>query len=353
MNLFDGILGDEETLFKNEDALDTEFVPKLLPFREGQQKEIILSIKPLMQNRNGKNLFICGAPGIGKTAATKWIFRDLEYNTDEVIPMYINCWQKNTTYKIIVEMCHQLGYKFTQNKNTEELFKVVQNMANRKPLVVAFDEIDKVEDFDFLYSILNDIYKKSIFLITNYKEWLDKLEDRIKSRLMPEIIEFKPYDDRETSEILKQRTMYAFLPGVLEDAAFELISKTSTERRDMRAGLYLLREAGRIAESQSSKKITSEHAQKAIDKMEDFKIKKSTDLDEDTRLVLNIVKDNSDKKIGELFEVYKQKGGTGSYKTFQRRIDKLSKAQFIIANKVTGKEGNTTIVSYAKKLTEF
>ena len=178
--------------------------------------------------------------------------------------------------------------EFTQNKNTEDLFKAVQNMANRKPIVFAFDEIDKVEDFDFLYSILNDIYKKSIFLITNYKEWLDKLEDRIKSRLLPEIIEFKSYDERETSEILKQRTMYAFLPGVLDDAAFNLISKTSTERGDIRAGLYLLREAGRVAESLSSKKISEEHARKAITKLEDFNIKKSTDLDEDTRLVLGI-----------------------------------------------------------------
>ena len=110
-------------------------------------------------------------------------------------------------------------------------------MANRKPIVVAFDEIDKVEDFDFLYSILNDIYKKSIFLITNYKEWLDKLEDRIKSRLMPEIIEFKPYDEKETSEILKQRTMYAFLPGVLDDAAFELISKIFIISREGTAAL--------------------------------------------------------------------------------------------------------------------
>ena len=353
MNLFDGILGDEESLFKNEDALDTEFVPKILPFREEQQREIILSIKPLMQDRNGKNLFICGAPGIGKTAAAKWIFRDLEYNTDDVIPIYINCWQKNTTYKIFVEICHILDYKFTQNKNTEELFKIIQNMANRKPIVFAFDEIDKVEDFDFLYSILNDIYKKSIFLITNYKEWLDKLEDRIKSRLLPEIIEFKSYDEKETSEILKQRTSYAFLPGVLEEQAFSLVSRTSHQRGDIRAGLYLLREAGRIAESMSSKKITEAHAQKAIYKIEDFKIKKSTDLDEDTRLVLSVIKENSEKKIGDLFELYKQKGGLGAYKTFQRRIEKLSEAQFITANKVTGKEGNTTIISYTKKLTEF
>jgi cell division control protein 6 len=310
-------------------------------------------IKPLLQDRNGRNLFIFGAPGIGKTAAAKWVFRDLEETTEDVVPVYINCWQKNTTYKIMIEICDQLGYKFTQNKNTEELFKVVQGIANKTRVVFAFDEIDKVEDFGFLYSILNDVYKKSIILITNYKEWFDNVEDRVKSRLLPESLEFKQYDKVETSEILKQRIEYAFVPGVWDDKAFEIIAEKAGELKDIRAGLYLMREAGRAAEEISSKKILAEHAKQAIEKINDFKIKKSSDLEDDSRIVLSIVKDNSGQKIGDLYNKYKEKGGTGSYKTFQRRIDKLAKAQFITANKVTGKEGNTTIVSYTKKLTEF
>ena len=73
-----------------------------------------------------------------------------------------------------------------------------------------FDEIDKAEDLDFLYALLNDIYKKSIVLITNYKNWLDTVEDRIKSRLLPEVLEFAAYDSTQTKEIMKPRVGYAF-----------------------------------------------------------------------------------------------------------------------------------------------
>jgi len=70
-----------------------------------------------------------------------------------------------------------------------------------------------------------------------------------------------------------------------------------------------------------------------------------------------MIKKNSDKKIGDLYNVYKEDGGKLVYKSFQRKIDKLQKNKFISVKKTSGgKEGNTTIVNYAsttKKLTEF
>jgi len=85
-------LQSNESLIKNEDALDFEFVPKLLKYREKQQHYVAGCIKPLLDNRNGRNVFIFGAPGIGKTAAIKWVLRDLEETSEEVIPLYLNCW---------------------------------------------------------------------------------------------------------------------------------------------------------------------------------------------------------------------------------------------------------------------
>jgi cell division control protein 6 len=356
MTLFKDILGSEESLFMNEFALDYEFVPKLLPYREAQQRYIATCIKPLLQERNGRNLLIYGAPGIGKTAATKWVFRDLEEETEDVIPVYINCWQKNTTYKIILEICDILGYKFTQNKKTDELFEVVQSMLNKKSAVFAFDEADKLEDFDFLYTILEKIYRKSIFLITNHKECLLELDDRIKSRLNLEALEFKPYNYNETEGILKQRLEYAFVPNVWDDDAFNLVVRKTAELKDIRKGLYLMKESGLAAEDVSSKKINAEHVHKAVAKLDDFSIKKSTDLEEDTQLVLETVKENSGKKIGDLYKLYRKEGGKGTYKTFQRKINKLEKNKFISVTKTAGgKEGNTSIINYheEKKLTDF
>src|SRR3989338_836065 len=105
MALFKDILHSDESLFKNELALDYSFLPKILPHREEQQGYIATIIKPLLEGRNGKNLFIFGAPGIGKTAAMRQVINELEEETDNVAPIYINCWQKNTTFKILTEMC--------------------------------------------------------------------------------------------------------------------------------------------------------------------------------------------------------------------------------------------------------
>lgn len=356
MGYFDRHLTADQSLFKNEDALDLEWVPKEIPFRENQQGAIAAAITPLLQKRNGRNLFIYGDPGIGKTAATRWILRDLEETTDEVSPVYINCWQKNTSYKVFVEICHQLGYKFTQNKNTEEIFNIIKNMLNKSSAVFVFDEIDKIEDFDFLYSILNDIYKKSVILITNYKEWMGKLETRVKSRLMPEMLEFHKYSEKEINQILTQRISYAFVPGVWSTDLIAQIAKKSSEHGDIRAGIFLLRETGLAAEGAGSKKVEQEHVTMTLAKLDEHGINKPTDLDQESRLVLDVIKKNSAKKIGALFTIYKDIGGGATYKTFQRKVAKLEKAKLISTNKIVGgAEGTTTIVTFGapKRLTDY
>jgi len=356
MTLFNDMLGSGETLFKNEDALDLDFVPKLLPYREMQQHHIANCIKPLMQDRNGRNLFIVGAPGIGKTAAVRWVLRDLEETSDAVIPLYINCWQKNTTYKIMMALCEQLDYRFTQNKNTEELFDVFKGIVNKKTAAFVFDEVDKVEDTDFLYAILNDVLRKTVILITNYKEWLQNLEERVRSRLLSETLEFKPYSGEETKEILKQRVGYAFVPGAWDASAFDSITTKAAELKDVRTGLFLLRESGLCAEEKNSKRILPEHAQTAIEKLNSFTKKNASELSDDTKDILKLINDNSGKKIGDLFELYKKIDPSVNYKTFQRRIEKLNLGGFVNTEKIVGgKEGNTTIVSAtnSKKLSDF
>lgn len=351
MGLFNEMLGSDESLFKNEESLDTEFLPKELQYRENQQKQLALAIKPLLARRNGKNLFIYGAPGIGKTAATKFVLRDLEEETDEIIPIYINCWQKNTTYKIAVDICSQIGYVFTQNKKTDELFKKIEEIINKASAVFVFDEVDKVEDFDFIYNLIEGIYRKSIFLVTNFKEWIMDLDDRIKSRLMPDTLEFKEYNLNETEGVLKTRRGYAFHDNCWDEDAFSIIVKKTYEVRDIRRGLQLMRKTGMIAEDMSSRKIEKVHAEKAVKEADEFSIKNPNDLEEDTRMILSVAKEHYGKKIGEIYKKYKSKGGASSYKTFQRKMAKLAQNKFISVNKLSGgSEGTTTIIDSPDKI---
>ncbi|MBI2656314.1 hypothetical protein HYX03_01070, partial [Candidatus Woesearchaeota archaeon] len=181
-------------------------------------------------------------------------------------------------------------------------------------------------------------------------------DDRIKSRLLPETIEFKPYSFEEAKGILKNRIEYAFFPNVVSNDAFELIARKTFELQDMRTGLHLLRESALIAEDKSSRKILLEHAKQALDKLDEFSIKKTIDLAADEKLILELIKDNSGKRIGDLFKLYQTNGGKLVYKSFQRKIDRLQKNKFISVEKTAGGEdGNTTIIKHSseKKLTEF
>ena len=271
-------LAGNETIFLNDIALSYDFIPKEIPHRENEHHYIATCIKPLFINRNGKNLFIFGSPGIGKTLAIKSIFKELEETSDNILTFYINCWKHNTTYKIILEICSLINYKFAVDKSSDEILKNIKPILNKNSIIFCFDEADKLENHNILYFILEDIYKKTIILITNENSWINKLDNRIKSRLYSELLEFRAYNYEETYDILKKRSEYAFYPSVINKEALELIAKKTFELQDIRAGLYLLKESGNLAESKSSKKISLEDVNNAIKKLQEFQIKDDSEI---------------------------------------------------------------------------
>lgn len=356
MSLFNNMLRSDQTLFKDPVALDYDYLPKLLPFRENEQFALANCIKPLFSNRNARNAIVYGSPGIGKTAACKHVLRDLENQTDEIEQVFVNCWQKNSTFKVLVEACHQLGYRLTHNKRTDDLMNELKRILNKSTSVLIFDEIDKSEDYDFLYMFLEEIYKKSIILITNDNDWIASLDERIRSRLTPELIEFKAYNLNETKSIIKQRVDYALFENVISDKLINQIAEKTFEKKDIRSGLFLVKESANCAEDASRKEINEEDVNKAISKLLDFKKKGETDLAEDEIVILNLIKESSGKRIGDLFKDYQQKNPNAIYKTFQRKIKKLNDNGYISSKSIAGgKEGRTTIIEYDsnKKLTEF
>ncbi|MBU1975176.1 MAG: AAA family ATPase [Nanoarchaeota archaeon] len=351
MGVFDDVLKADQTLIKNDAALDYEFLPKILPFRDGEQKYIASCIAPLFRDTSGRNLMIHGPPGIGKTAATRHVLRELEEKTDNIESVFVNCWRTNTSHKIALDICDQVGFKFTQNMRTPDLYKKIAEIVNKRAGVFVFDEIDKAEDYDFLYTILESVYKKTIIIITNYKEFIIKLDERIKSRLMPEHREFGPYTEKQTGNILQERLKYAFFDNVWTEDAFNLVTEKAYSLKDIRQGIFLLKNSALVCEDKGQKKIQKEHVEEAIKKLSNFAVMGSDELDEDSQFILEIIKKNSGKKIGDLFKLYEQEGGKQSYKTFQRKLKRLDEGKYLSLTKETGAGGNTTIVN--KKITDF
>lgn len=344
MPLFDDVLKENESLFRDEDSLDFDYLPQLLPYREGQQQYVADCIKPLMQGRQGKSLLISGAPGIGKTSCVKLVFRELADNTDDIKPVFINCWKKQTTNSVLAEISGQLGTIGAPFKGNEELWDSIQKGMKRfKGLVLAFDEIDKAKEHDFLYQIVENIPRFTIIMITNEKDFLAGLDARIRSRLVVEELEFPAYKKAEIGGILEERRKHAFAPGAWGKEAFEMVVEKCHSRGDVRVGLVLMREAGRAAEKEASKRITVEHVMKSKAGILDIA---TSDLDDREKRVLRVIKENRGIETGKLVEMLKEEGLNVPDSTLRRVLQKLDKGGYIFRESVQAEGGGQTMKHY-------
>jgi len=336
MGLFENILKDGESLFLEPMALDFDYQPHFVPHRDTQQDHIAQCIKPLFQQRNGRNLIIQGLPGVGKTVCLKHVLSELDKETDEIHCIYLNCWKKETPFKIVTQICEDLGYTWVHNKSYEDLYKKAIELLNKKSTVFVLDEADRINDPKIIYSLLEDVFRKVMILITNKEDLEATMDIRVKSRLAADKMVFEPYKISELDDILKQRRESAFVKGVWNEEGFDRIVGKSFQNKDVRKGLFLMKSAGENAETRASLKIEMEDIEKALGE-EKPKIK---DTKEECDEILKIVKSNPGKSTKDLHELY----GAGSYRTFQRRIKDLQEAKMIkVKEENKGfEEGKTT-----------
>lgn len=314
-------------IIKNIEPLSQNYIPKILLHRENEQQVIANCIKPLMQKKHGRNLIVYGKPGLGKTLAAKYILKEFEEKTDlsQLYPIYINCWKNNTPYKLILELTSQVSKSLSSSQKTDIILKEAIKELNKSSAVMILDEIDKLEDLQPVYQLIEDIYHISIIMITNKKEWFAFIDERLRSRLTPQTIEFKPYTQKQIYDILKQRIEASFNApfNPAFNPALNLIAEKISELQDIRIGLLLLKETAEIAESENKRIIEKEHAEKAIANISNIQhsiFYKNLQLSDEMQVISSILKESKSKQ--EAYQKYKQTYNK-SYRTFQRKLKRI------------------------------
>ncbi len=348
-SIFQPYLNSRRIFQRNREILRPSYIPDELPHRKQQINQLASILVTALKGERPSNVLIFGKTGTGKTAAVKYLGKEIKKADSEfnrVNYLYMNCEVVDTQYGVL----QNIGNMFIDNFNeripftgwsTERVYNILREKIDdsNRVVIIVLDEIDKLvyksgDDVLYHLSRINDDLqnaKVSLIGISNDLKFTEFLDPRVKSRLGEEKMVFPPYNAEQLNDILMQRSNLAFYSDVIDAGVLPLCSALAAqEHGDARRALDLLRVAAEIAERNADDKVTEAHVFKAKNKIElDCITEAIKTLPTQSKLVLmsimlNEERDDGKLTTGDVYEVYRELSkAVGVTMLTQRRVTDL------------------------------
>ena len=344
-------------IFKREEVLQSDYAPSELLHRENELKGLADALKPLLSKSKPSNLFVFGLPGSGKTTSVRKVLADLQECSQNAFCAYINCWQSPSKQAIFSSLAEKLNEALPRRGlGSDEIANRVFGILNyeRKFLVLVLDEVDRLfgkdeEDTLYEFARANENHKipTAIVMITNNRELLAELDDRIRSSLgVLEEMEFRQYSPSELKDILRERARVALMEGSWSEEAIALCAAHGAKLKgDARVALETLYRAAKNAEKKGRNRIEVIDVHEALEKSREATLRKSVALMGETeRKIVALLKEarDSGREISspEIYEKLKneleKEGKEMSERQMRNYLEELEKAG-IIASEFSGR----------------
>jgi archaeal cell division control protein 6 len=353
----------DQTIFREEQYFELDFLPENLLHRESQMKSLQFSIAPALRGATPLNAYCRGAPGTGKTSAVMRVFEEVEAATQKVLPVYINCQVDSTRYAIFAQVFKKLfGYPPPSSGiSFKKLFSQIAKhlMEKKKVLIVALDDINYLmmskEIDDVLYSLLRMhevIPGAKVGIISILSDLtLDMAKDlspQVQSVFLPEEIMFPQYILEEIKDILRYRIRYGFFPNVVTEDVLETVTGYTADAGDLRVGINMLKRAGLNAERRASRAISPEDVEKAYEGSRYVHLNYVVrSLKKEEKVILKCIVDSGKQELmsGELFDCFKEKTNLG-YTSFYEMVNRLESLKLLTCSSTgKGTRGRSRLVS--------
>lgn len=271
-------------IFKDRNKLSPRYIPKELPHREEQLKDLLKFYIESLENRESiqlKTYQIIGDVGTGKTVTTlrfgELIQEEGKRLQYEIKCVYINPKQHGSSRLLLFRHIVQQVEPniFSVSYSAEELMIELMKFLNKtnKYLIIIFDEIDYALRYikePLIYNLtrLNEVLPEKrcnvigIIFTARNNEYLRRLDRAELSTLGRFYVEFKPYTAKQIYDILEKRVEEAFYPGKVTEEVIEFIADVTAAppiNGDVRYALDLLLYSGRLAENRGEDRIKVDH----------------------------------------------------------------------------------------------
>ncbi|MCD6235702.1 MAG: ORC1-type DNA replication protein [Thaumarchaeota archaeon] len=267
-------------IFKDEEKLSLDYIPRKLPHRERELSLLKAFFSSVVNgsSRISTRVLLTGSVGTGKSALVKLFgsiaVEEAKRKGVDLRFIYVNCRISKTTFTILSRIAKELDPMISSRgfSNQELFHKVLNYLESRGAYaIVALDEVDvlvsREEDVFYFLTRIGEEREKvpriSLIMITRNPEIFDMLDESTRSSLLGNVIYLNEYSREQLYDIVKFRADEALIPNVLMEESLRLIADVAGERGDARYALDILWRAGKYAEAEGSAKITPEHVRKA------------------------------------------------------------------------------------------
>jgi cell division control protein 6 len=264
----------ESKIFADREVLSPHYLPQNLLFRDKQIDDIIKALTPSLKGERGRNLFVYGKAGTGKTSCVRHVIDEVKkLSVVKARLSYINCRIYNSRYRVLSKIVSDhLPFVAKRGYGLVEIYEKIINWIEEdgKVLVVVLDEIDMVKDLDDLVYTLtranSDIRSGGITIVgvSNRIDFKEMLDSRTLSTLYERELAFPPYNSNELAAIIKDRVEKGFKAGVMGMDLIALVAAVAAkESGDARLALKVLSRAGERAEEEGRSRVNEEDINEA------------------------------------------------------------------------------------------
>ncbi|HJJ48100.1 MAG TPA: ORC1-type DNA replication protein [Methanocorpusculum sp.] len=348
MVLKKSLLEWDQTLFKDIEVFDIDYVPDQFQFRESQMQQLAFSVKPAL--RGGRIIpSLCrGLPGTGKTTSIHKLFDEIEESTKKIVPLIVNCNIDNTEFAIFSRIYTKLtGFSHPASGTA---LKVLLDMlgkyiaANNIVPLVCLDDANYLVYNKELNNVLYPLMRFHeeyagvsfgvILIFSDMSISMNSVLDvRVSSVFRYETVEFTPYTPREIAGILDARVKQGLYPKVISgDILDRIVDLTLQSGSDIRLGLDLIRRSALYAENDARTSVTEDDVAKAFEQAKNTYMAGLLNLlSAEEKTILQKIIELTQKKEVVTAKTVRAKLGESAPKTtrFNEILEKLEAVQFI------------------------
>ena len=270
-------------IFANKDLLKIGHVPEAdrIVGRDEEISKLAKRLNGAVHGYSPENVMIYGKTGTGKSLVSKHVCQRAQNAAQDGVEIgtaYIDCAEDNTETQAISSLAAKLNDESSTGitvphtgLSTSKYYKLLWKTLDAQfdSVIIILDEIDLMNDDSVLMKLSRAEEAGKIdcsvgvIAISNKIQYVDSVNERVKSSFQHKELFFKPYDANQLREIMFNRED-AFQNGVLSEDVIPLSAAfAAQEHGDARKAIDILRHAGEVAYEAGTERVTDDHVRQA------------------------------------------------------------------------------------------